>query len=157
MQKEEIVIELLDMKRLKHDIEKLCKLEREIFGIDGYPRYFFRQSAELFGDTFLVCSDADKNIIGYLLGAVKHEKKEGWLLSMCVDESLRKKGIGSVLISKFLDLLKSRPVHAVFATVDPLNLATVNLYSKHGFKIQKLEQDYHGIGYHRYLMKKNLA
>ena len=155
MEKIEIKIELLDVKRIKHDIEMLCRLEREIFGIDGYPRYFFRQSAEIFGDTFLVCRDNRENIIGYLLGAIKNAN-EAWLLSMCVEESFRQKGVGSALLKTFFGLLGEKSVQNLFVTIDPKNHAALSLYLKHGFKIQKMEQDYHGKGYHRYLLKKSL-
>lgn len=155
MEKAEIKIELINKKKIKDDIEMLCRLEREIFGIDGYPRYFFRQSAELFGDSFLVCRDDKEKIIGYLLGAIK--QGDAWLLSMCVDDPLRKKGVGSALLKAFLDLLQQKSVQSAFVTVDPKNHAAINLYLKHGFKIQKMEQDYHGKGYHRYLLKKQLV
>lgn len=157
MEKAGVRIELLNRKTLKDDIEMLYRLESRVFGVDSYPRYFFRQSVEILGDTFLVCRDNKKNIIGYILGAIKLETNEAWLLSMCVDEQFRKRGIGSALFKAFFDALKQKLVQQVFATVDPRNKEALNLYLKHGFKIQKMEQDYHGWGYHRYLMKKILV
>ena len=151
---EGIKIDLIDTKRMNDDIEMLCRLERKIFGADGYPRYFFRQSAELFHDTFLICRGPDKKIIGYLLGATKRE--EAWMLSMCVDEPRRGEGIGSALLKYFLQILKEKSAKNAFITVDPKNHGAINLYTKHGFRIQKMIEDYHGKGYHRYLLKKEI-
>ena len=149
-----IKISALDRKKIGEDIEMLCKLEREIFGADGYPRYFFRQSAELFSDTFLVCRNDEKQIIGYLLGATKGE--EAWMLSMCVDEGERGHGIGKALLNGFIEILQQKSIKAIFITVDPKNQAAIALYAKAGFKIQKMIEDYHGKGYPRYLLKKEL-
>lgn len=157
MEESRLTIELLGKKKLKDDIEMLCRLEREIFGADGYPRYFFRQSTEMFGDTFLVCRDEKGKIAGYLLGAVKRGREEGWLLSMCVEEKLRRKGVGSALLEMMCGIMKGMSVREIFVTVEPKNHAAINAYSKSGFSIQKMQQDYHGRGYHRYLMKKTLA
>lgn len=156
MENAEIKIEPLNTKTIRNDIEMLCRLEREVFGIDSYPRYFFRQSAEILGDTFLVCRDSKRSIIGYLLGAIKHGTDGAWVLSMCVEDAFRKKGIGAALLKNFFSLLEQKSVRHVFAAADPKNHAAINLYLKLGFKIQKMEEDYHGKGYPRYLLKKSL-
>jgi len=151
----EIIIELINPKTITpEDIEDLNDLESKIFGVGRYPRYFFRQVAEIFNETFIVARDQNNKIIAYLIGA--QNEKNAWMLSMAVDEKYQRKGIASNMISTLIDIFKEKLVRNIYATVDPKNYSTINLYSKHGFRILRLEPDYHGIGHHRYLMKKSL-
>ncbi|MBI4896381.1 MAG: GNAT family N-acetyltransferase [Candidatus Aenigmarchaeota archaeon] len=155
----ELLIDIVTPESLSaDDIERLNELESQIFGTGGYPRYFFRQAAEIFDGTFLVARNTKGKIVAYVLGAVsQHSLDEAWILSMCVDQPERKKGIGSILLQTLCKILKEKHVEQVFVTVEPGNEAAQHLYEKDGFVMTTIRENYHGATYHRYLMKKKLV
>ena len=77
------------------DLAAVSRIERQTYGSDGYPSFFFRQAYELFRETFFVACDGGQ-IIGYCLGALAVPKKRtGWILSICVKPDYRNQGYGS--------------------------------------------------------------
>lgn len=147
-------IEFVDKNTVTpEDIDNLVELENNTFGHHGYPRYFFMQAVEIFKDSFLIARDAKNNIVGYLIASVGDD---AWVLSICVDQKSQRKGVASELIEKFLMSLKNSKTRIIYAASDPANTPLINLYKKFGFSIDKLKENYHGYGYNRYILKKEI-
>jgi ribosomal protein S18 acetylase RimI-like enzyme len=82
---------------------------------------------------FFVAVD-DQDIVGTVL--VGFDGHRGWIYSLAVKESHRKKGIGSLLMKKALSELKKVGCLKVNLQVDKENSGIVSFYEKIGFAVE---------------------
>jgi len=61
--------------------------------------------------------------------------KWGQIISLAVDPDYHNRGIGSLLISEGLDLLKRKDVKYVEVNTDQNNVAAIRAYEKNGFRV----------------------
>lgn len=99
------------------------------------------------------CLVAEKNgkIVGYILATLRSPTL-GHILSVAVIEEERGKGIGSALIRKSMEIMKSRGASAVRLEVRTDNMKAIKLYKKMGYKIDQLIPDYYSDGSDAYVM-----
>jgi len=92
---------------------------------------------------YLISQEKNK-IKGFLEAHVLKLEKGGYaeIWELIVHEKKRKKGIGSELIKKFLDICKNENIDYVTIQTSKQNKAAINLYKKMGFKKSR--------GYHMY-------
>ncbi|MBN2073348.1 MAG: GNAT family N-acetyltransferase, partial [Actinobacteria bacterium] len=81
------------------------------------------------------------------------ECKKAFIHSFYIEKSFRRKGIGKLLLERMLEILRSCGFESVELTVDPLNIAAVELYSGSGFKKAGSRKDEYGRGIDRDLMR----
>ncbi len=132
----------------EEDIEKICMLEREIFGVDAYPKYLVRYLIEN-SDFFLVAC-IDEEVIGYICGEIKLQR--GHIITLAVDSRFRGRGIGSELLKRFLNFLKEKGAKSVYLEVSVRNRRAIRFYEKHGFKIIGLISKFYNDGSDAYVM-----
>jgi len=130
------------------DIEKICMLEKEIFGVDAYPKYLVRYLIEN-SDFFLVAC-VDGEVVGYICGEVKFQK--GHIITLAVDSRFRGRGIGSELLKRFINFLKEKGAKSVYLEVSVRNRRAIRFYEKHGFKIVGLISKFYNDGSDAYVM-----
>ena len=138
------------------DLLMVLNLEIEGFGTGGYPRSFFRQAYDIFGDLFLVAENEKNELVGYIIGALHLDKTEGWILSMAIKKNLRRKGYGMMLTENIIQILIEKGVKNILLTVRPSNEPAINLYKKLNFLELKIIDDYYGPDEPRIIMEKIL-
>lgn len=88
-------------------------------------------------------------IIGFIAYKDKQDSVE--IISLAVVPKYQKKGIGKLLLTHILSILKRRKIHLV---THPRNTPAIILYLKLGFEIYELKENYYGDGQPRLLLKK---
>ena len=75
-----------------------------------------------------------EELLGCALWIFLENTNFGRLDYLSVDETWRRRGVGSALVSHALGDARKRGVNAMFLSVDPLNEAARRLYLQHGFR-----------------------
>ena len=141
---------------VEEDLTAVFRLEQEAFCINAYPRFFFRQAFDVFGDLFRVAENEDRRIVGYILGTLQYESTEGWILSMTVKREHRRCGIAKLLMNSVLKILSNKGVKRVLLTVEPDNKVAIKAYRTFNFQEINTVSDYFGPGSTRILMGRDL-
>lgn len=115
------------------DFPEILKIEKECFGKDAYREEIFYYLSEK-GD-FLIARD--KQVLGYVLYSWK-----GDIFSIAVKSEFRRKGIGSILLTKALESLKGK-TDIAWLQVRESNTKAQKFFEKFGFKpVRKLRRYY---------------
>ena len=133
------------------DLNSVFIIDKESFGEDCYPFFFFRQAYDMFNDLFVI-AEINGEVVGYIIGSIIHNSQAGWIISMAVKKNYRKKGIATQLIQNLVDLFSKYKITKIYLTVDPENFDALNLYQKIGFINEKSSKDYFGKGNDRIVM-----
>lgn len=137
------------------DLPALAALEREVFGHETYPGFFFRQALDLWPQWLLVGRDPGGALLGYALGAPAAQPDRAWLLSAATAPAARGRGLGGRLLGRLLDLMACADVREVLLTVHPDNPARL-LYTRIGFVEQSRDEAYFGPGAPRLVLRREL-
>ncbi|MCE5249333.1 GNAT family N-acetyltransferase [bacterium] len=138
------------------DLADVFSLEQEVFGVHGYPLFFFRQALDVFGNLLRIAVNDTGTIAGYVLGALKPENGACWILSLAVKNEYRRMGIATGLMLDAIDVLSSKGADEVFLTVAPGNTDARACYRALGFRETETVDDYFGPGETRIIMRKDL-
>ena len=138
-----------------NDIPSIFDIERSVFGGAVYPKFFFRQAFDLWKPLLLVVEN-DDGVTGYALAAPAEDTTVAWILSLAVNESARRQGLGKQLLVALLDVLRERRFETVRLTVHPENPA-VTLYERAGFMKVGYDAHYFNENDARVLMELKLA
>jgi len=143
-------IEIVKME--ESDLDEVMKIERASF---KYPwfRFFFESDLSRPNAYLWVAKEGEK-LLGYLVAY--HTSDELHIANIAVAEEERRRGIGSLLIEKTIELAKNLKVLRIFLEVRPSNLAAINLYKKFGFEIVGRRNHYYQDGEDALLMEKNI-
>jgi ribosomal-protein-alanine N-acetyltransferase len=131
------------------DVGTMIKLVREAFGKD-YSRDLFFEMGTLFPEEFMTVFD-DSKLIGFLMGALT-SPKEARVLIFVIDGQHRGKGIGSQVMSSFIDHCRKKGVERIRLEVKTTNENAIKLYRKFGFKAVDVLEKYYRDGNDGYLM-----
>lgn len=135
------------------DLTMVWAVEREVFGEEVYPAFFFRQALDLWGALFLVAVSPSAEVAGYALGAPSLRPDEGWVVSAAVVPGHRGGGVATRLTRALLDACAARGMTEVRLTVHPGNAAAVALYHNLGFDVVDEAPDYFGPDEPRLVMR----
>lgn len=138
------ISDLETIQKLNH---KLCEKENKEFDKFINPNYPFSESGEEYfrsriesSDGLAVLAKEGSEAVGYLVGGMtKSEdyrtvKSIAELENMFVDESMRGKGVGAKLISKFEDWCKTREVQVIRVVASAGNADAIRFYERHEAK-----------------------
>ncbi len=94
-----------------------------------------------------------------LKAPLDHEyRRVGHLVSIAVIEEYRRKGIGSLLLSETLRVMREiYKVHSIYLEVRVSNTPAIRLYEKFGFKKARIIKGYYMDGEDAYVMVKKLV
>ncbi|MEP0546891.1 MAG: N-acetyltransferase [Rhodothermales bacterium] len=140
-----------------NDLPVLAALDRDVFGHEAYPPFFFRQALDLWGPTFLVAETEARPVAGYALSAPSACDGEACILSMATHPSCRGQGLATGLLGALLDRLDAAGTEVVWLTVHPQNAGAVHLYRGAGFVAVAEEAAYFGPGEPRVRMERRLG
>jgi ribosomal-protein-alanine N-acetyltransferase len=122
------------------DLPRLVELESGIFAAPWSESCI---AAELTGDpqrVALVC-ELDERVVGYAFAW--HVSDEIHLVSLAVEPSLRRRGLGQLLLSAVLDAPQTREASIVTLEVRAGNDAAQTLYRRNGFVEVALRRAYY--------------
>ena len=141
----------------REDLAAVAAIERACFPSDALPLISLVQYFELFADTFIVADDGDGAIAGFAIaGASAANAETAWVLDIVVAPEARKRGLASQLLASLIAALKGR-VKSVRATVSPDNAASLALFSRAGFEVERQVADYFGPGEMRNIVRLDLG
>lgn len=123
------------------DLNSIVAIEQHIFNTDSYPPFVIRQLFDISGHNFLVAKEANQ-VIGYAIGGLNTDTKQGWILSLGVDKKARGKGLGKQLTLKLIEILTSKNVNEIALTVYPDNKAALKIYKNLGFEGEEILDNY---------------
>jgi [ribosomal protein S18]-alanine N-acetyltransferase len=104
---------------------------------------------------FLIASDASDAPIGFLLGVTQVEG-EARILMFAVDRSLRTHGVGTALMTEFLERCRRRGMRRATLEVRVSNVAAIRFYSRFRFSVTDLLRGYYSDGENGYQMAREL-
>ena len=123
------------------DIARVVRLEKEIFS-DAWSEDSVRSHMAGAANVGLALFVPDiPDAAGYLLGMIVCDEAE--VYRVAADPAFRRRGIGSRLLSAFLDTCASRGVKQVSLEVRSRNLPAVRMYEAAGFRQSGLRKDYY--------------
>lgn len=135
------------------DIETMVRLVKETFGKE-YSRDLFFEMGTLFPEEFITAFDGSK-LIGFLMGALT-SPKEARVLIFVIDREHRGEGIGTEIMSTFLERCRSKGIKKVRLEVKTTNENAIKLYESFGFRITETLKGYYRDGNDGYMMYLDL-
>ncbi len=144
----------------EQDFEQLTRIEFESF-TDPYSEELFQFLAGTQPDQFLVAvdrKDEAESILGYAVADIdrKKQSKVGHTLSIAIGIQYRRRGFGSRLLSKLINVLKSKGCNGVVLEVRVSNNAAQSFYQKLGFREVKRRRRFYDDGEDALVMALNL-
>jgi ribosomal protein S18 acetylase RimI-like enzyme len=144
-------------RALKSDLEGIQRLDADVYSEGAFSYLTLRQFLDLSGELFLVCKDGQGNVIAYGIIAPSMDWGSGWLVSLVVGTSHRRKGVGAALVNQLLDAAYLSSLGKVCLTVAPDNHAAISLYERLGFEGGRIEHHYFGQNEDRMIMCRLLS
>ena len=125
------------------DLAGLRSLEKDCF--DDHVRENFEFVLNSSNHIIFLCETIKNNqtdIVGYAGASISYE--QGDILSVCVSEQFRKRGMALILMDTLLEFLKDKKVEQVFLEVEEDNIPAIKLYKKIGFNQISQRKNYYG-------------
>jgi len=113
------------------DLPHVCEIERLSFE-HPYPPSYIHALASLSPDTFLV-AEKDGQLVGYA-AALLEGRGLGHIFSIAVLRKHRRKGVGTNLVNRMIEILKKHGASSIRLEVRRKNRRAQKLYEKLGFK-----------------------
>jgi ribosomal-protein-alanine N-acetyltransferase len=130
---------------------EVTKIEFECFEYP-YPPSVINFLFEYFKDYFFVAED--ECLVGYIVGVPK--KDEGHLVSLAVRRTSRRRKVGSLLLRSLCQKLGDENKRKIILEVRAENKEAQTFYTRHGFKVMRVIQQYYENGEDAYSMERNL-
>ncbi len=118
------------------------------------PGLYASLSAE-WADGFLIAADPSEVPVGFLLG-VSQVDREARVLMFAVDRNHRERGVGSLLMSTFLDRCRARGFRRTTLEVRVSNATAIRFYARYQFSVIDLLKGYYSDGENGYQMARPL-
>ncbi|MDO8886009.1 ribosomal protein S18-alanine N-acetyltransferase [Candidatus Oleimmundimicrobium sp.] len=122
------------------DIEEVVKIEKKVFSSPWPAEVFKEQLRQPDYASYFVAKVGGK-IIGYA-GAI-FNKIEAHITNIAINESYRRKKIGSMLLLKLIRAAQDRGSKRLFLELRKSNLIALKFYEKFGFRVLGLRKNYY--------------
>lgn len=136
-----------------NDLGGMRTIEQVCFPQDAWPLLELIAALTLSGLVKLKAVVEDK-MVGFVGGAVKKHKGEGWITTLGVLPQFRRLGIASVLLD---ECEKALDMPIVKLSVRRSNLAAQTLYFKRGYAHTEVWEHYYEGGEDAFVLEKHLA
>jgi ribosomal-protein-alanine N-acetyltransferase len=107
-------------------------------------------------DGFLVGADPQDVPVGFLLG-VSQVEREARILMFAVDRNHRALGVGTLLMTAFLDRSRARGLRRVTLEVRVSNATAIRFYTRFQFSVIDLLRAYYSDGENGYQMAREVG
>lgn len=135
------------------------ELESKTFKKNAYSIYEFAYIFQKGPDTFLVAYE-NEQLVGYISAYVENSKnnnkKIGYICSLAVDKTFRRKGIGRQLIQQIITIIKKKS-DVLELHVRQSNHVAISLYKSMNFNIKSSLEKYYEDDEDAYLMLLQLS
>jgi [ribosomal protein S18]-alanine N-acetyltransferase len=125
---------------LPEDADAVLAIAAQAPTAANWSRDSYLQFAREGGSLALVLEVAGE-ISGFLIGRLVADQAE--LLNLAVTAAQRRKGAGTALLARALDVWRSRGAKSVYLEVRESNTAAIAFYEKHGFTAAGLRKGYY--------------
>jgi len=132
------------------DIYTVLNLENQNFDYP-YPPEIINFLYECYRDTFLVVENK-KEVIGFVIGIT--QKDEGHILVIAIRDDYKKKGIGTFLMKKLMEIYEKKGIKKLKLEVRVSNVPAISMYKRLGFKITNRLVNYYENGEDGFLLKR---
>jgi ribosomal-protein-alanine N-acetyltransferase len=134
------------------DFNTVCLYERMRSRSTYGSAVFIRQASVIFSQFFFV-AEHEGIVGGYGIGALnQNNMEEGWVLRLNVDQHLRSRGIGRLLLEHVIGSLIVAGATRILLSVAPGNTSAIRLYERFGFLKTQFLANYFGNGEDRIIM-----
>jgi ribosomal protein S18 acetylase RimI-like enzyme len=87
------------------------------------------------GTSFVIENKSNNAITGFLLGLISQDNpNDSYIHLICLDPSLRGKGVAKTLVEKFIQTVSNRGCSRVCLVTKPHNHISIKFYTKLGFE-----------------------
>ena len=135
------------------DVPQVALIERECFPHPWPPSEFARGLSDHSSTHYLVACAESGEIVGY--GGVRSVLDEAHITTIGVQQSVRRRGIGELLLDALLEHARQHNARSVTLEVRASNLAAQALYQKYGFATVGLRRAYYEGGEDAVLMTRH--
>ncbi|OGF52984.1 MAG: hypothetical protein A2Z21_08450 [Candidatus Fraserbacteria bacterium RBG_16_55_9] len=157
----------------ERDLQRILEIEKTSFQ-SPWPVELLRGHL---GESGFMVYEQEEQIVGYILVGIKIpslwerlekrtralvgqqvdlEERRGHIMNLAIDPSLRRRGLGSLLLRQGMQYLKELGADCAELEVRVSNDPAIRLYENFGFHIQERFPNYYGSGEDAYLMAKSL-
>lgn len=112
------------------DVPAFLKLEKECFGRDSWPLIDMLAALTIAG-TVRLKAVKDERCIGFVIGERRSGRLLGWIASICVAPSFRRKGVGRLLLLACEERLGTERIRL---SLRRSNHAAQSLYQELGYR-----------------------
>jgi len=146
----------------QQDLEAVIEVnEKEL--PEDYPYFFYKSILDNFPEAFLVATDKDNKVIGYVMWRVEQIPSmdslryvnKGHLVSIAVSQEYRRRGIGTTLLSNSISAVKKHKITELVLEVRVSNYIAIKLYEKFNFTMKSVKNNYYRDGENAYYMVQN--
>ncbi|MEM2702919.1 MAG: GNAT family N-acetyltransferase [Candidatus Bathyarchaeia archaeon] len=131
------------------DVEA-CRYLRESFKPEQICEFAKSQGDNVKG----FVAEFDGKVVGYIVASFQPGPRLGSIGIVSVDPGYQRRGIGSMLMEKALEFLRSKGARKVYTTVSHINRPAIMYYLKHGFIPEGFLREHFSKGIHEILMSK---
>ena len=145
---------MLDIRQVQpDDIFSVISLAYDLLP-ERYNPAIFNQFYESFPEGFLV-AELNHAVIGFLVGT-RVDAKRARILMLAVRKPQQRQQIGSQLLMRFLNVVRTFGATMVELEVRTNNRVAIEFYRKHGFTIQDTLKHFYQNGDAAYQMRRDL-
>jgi ribosomal-protein-alanine N-acetyltransferase len=124
----------------RSDLRRISEIEAASFS-DPWPTSFFIYVHGKSPDLFLV-AEADGRVVGYILGEIREamfsgyseRPKTGHVMNIAVDDKIRKRGVGTLLMDSIEGRFRERGASQVILEVRESNSTARTFYEMKGYE-----------------------
>ena len=107
---------------------------------DFWTYSVFKEELKNPNSKYILALEKD-NIVGF--GGIWKAVDDIHITNIVVKKSLRKNGIGSMLLNKLIELSKKENINSITLEVNTKNIPAIKLYEKYGFKNVGIRKKYY--------------
>jgi len=148
-----VTLELVAMQPT--DVPEVKALEDALFPVDAWTQdMFHNELAEVGISREVMVTRLAGKIVGYV--SLRFVADEGDVVTIAVDTSVQKQGVGTLMMDWLETTAKVRGVKNLFLEVRSDNIPAIAMYLARDFERIDLRRNYYDTGVDAYVMRKRL-
>ena len=137
------------------DVPEVKALEDALFPVDAWTQdMFHNELAEVGISREVMVARLAGKIVGYV--SLRFVTDEGDVVTIAVDTSVQKQGVGTLMMDWLETTAKVRGVKNLFLEVRSDNIPAIAMYLARDFERIDLRRNYYDTGVDAYVMRKRL-
>lgn len=125
-----------------NDVDSVYEIEKSQFIVPWTKDAFEKELTSNFCAIYFVALVNEK-IVGY--GGLWHVINEGHITNIAVLDDYKRKGIGTKLLEKIIEVCVDREMIGITLECSTVNEKALNLYKKYGFEIEGERKAYYEV------------